>query len=95
MTALWVAILYFVVQSIESYVLVPIIYKKTVAISPVITLASLVLFGILAGPIGIILATPLVAVLQIVIRELYIKDYLERDLDEQSDNSFESRMGDI
>lgn len=95
MTALWVAILYFVVQSIESYVLVPIIYKKTVAISPVITLASLVLFGILAGPIGIILATPLVAVLQIIIRELYIKDYLESDLDEHSDNSFESRMGDI
>lgn len=95
MTALWVAILYFVVQSIESYVLVPFIYKKTVSISPVITLASLVLFGILAGPLGIILATPLVAVLQIMIRELYIKDYLESNLDERSDNSFESRMRDI
>ncbi|CAN5286241.1 AI-2E family transporter [soil metagenome] len=91
-TALYVAILYFVIQSIESYVLVPLIYKKTVAISPVITLGSLVLFGILAGPLGIILATPLVAVIQIMIRDLYIKDYLEHDLDERSENSFEFRM---
>lgn len=93
--ALWVAILYFVIQSIESYVLVPIIYKKTVAISPVITLGSLVLFGILAGPLGIILATPLVAALQVIIKELYIKDYLEADLSEDSKNSFESRMEDV
>ena len=91
-TALWVAVLYFVIQSIESYVLTPIIFKRTVSISPVMTLASLVLFGILAGPLGIILATPLIAVIQVLIRELYIKDYLENDLDESSENSFESRM---
>lgn len=42
--------------------LVPTIYIKTVSISPVMTLGSLVLFGILAGPLGLILATPLVAV---------------------------------
>jgi predicted PurR-regulated permease PerM len=77
MTALWVAIGYFVIQSIESYVLVPYIYKKTVHISPVITLGSLVFFGIIAGPVGIVLATPLVAVLQYMIGELYIHDYLE------------------
>jgi predicted PurR-regulated permease PerM len=94
-TALWVALGYFVIQSIESYVLVPIIYKKTVSISPVITLGSLVLFGILAGPLGVILATPLVAAMQVIIKELYIKDYLEQDLPEESENSFESRMGDV
>lgn len=95
MTAFWIGIVYFVIQSIESYVLVPIIYKKTVSISPVMTLGSLVLFGILAGPMGIILATPLVAVFQVVIKELYIKDYLEKDLEEQSSNSFKSRMEDV
>jgi predicted PurR-regulated permease PerM len=91
--ALIVAIIYFLIQSIESYVLVPIIFKRTVSISPVITLASLVLFGILAGPLGIILATPLVAAIQLLLKELYIKDYLEKDLPEESDNSFESRIG--
>jgi predicted PurR-regulated permease PerM len=75
--ALWTALLYFVVQSIESYILVPIIYQRTVSVSPVLTLASLVFFGILVGPIGVILAAPLVAMLQVVINELYVKSYLE------------------
>lgn len=92
MTALYVAIFYLVIQQIESYVLVPYIYKKTVSISPVITLASLILLGILAGGLGVIMATPLVAAFQVIIRELYVKDYLEKDLPEGSDNSFESRM---
>lgn len=79
MMALYVAILYLVVQSIESYLLSPIIFEKTVSISPVLTLLSLLLFGILVGPIGVILAAPLVAVLQVFIQELYIKDYLENE----------------
>jgi predicted PurR-regulated permease PerM len=79
LVALYVAIAFFVIQSVESYLIIPIIYRKTVAISPVITLASLVFFGILAGPLGVILATPLVAVIQVLVKELYIKDYLERD----------------
>ena len=95
MTALYVAIFYLVIQQVESYVLVPYIYKKTVAISPVITLASLILLGILAGGLGVIMATPLVAALQVMIREFYVKDYLERDLADGSDNSFEARMEDV
>lgn len=95
MTALYVIILYLVIQQVESYVLVPYIYKKTVAISPVITLASLILLGILAGGLGVIMATPLVAALQVIIRELYVKDYLEKDLEDGSNNSFESRMENI
>lgn len=92
MTALLVVILYIVVQQIESMVLVPYVTKKTVSLSPVITLASLILLGILAGPMGVVMATPLVAVLQVIIKELYIIDYLERDLDKSSDNSFRSRI---
>ncbi|WP_143961667.1 AI-2E family transporter [Litoribacter populi] len=95
MTALWVGIFFLVIQQVESYILVPYIYKKTVSISPVITLASLILLGILAGPLGVIMATPLVAVVQVMIRELYIKDYLEKNLDDKDDNSFERRMENI
>jgi predicted PurR-regulated permease PerM len=76
--SLYVAVLYFVIQSIESYIFVPIIFKKTVSISPVLTLMSIVFFGILAGALGVILATPLVAVIQKLVNELYVKDYLEK-----------------
>ncbi|MFN6945289.1 MAG: AI-2E family transporter [Cytophagaceae bacterium] len=77
MYALYVAILYFVIQSIEAYILVPIIYKKTISISPVMTLMSIVFFGIIDGPLRVILASPLVAVLKVLVSELYIHDYLE------------------
>jgi predicted PurR-regulated permease PerM len=92
LTALFVTILYLVVQQVESLVLVPYVFKKTVSMSPVVTLASLILLGVLVGPLGVIMATPLVAALQVIIRELYINDYLERDLEEGSENSFRSRM---
>ncbi|WMJ74798.1 AI-2E family transporter [Cytophagaceae bacterium ABcell3] len=75
--ALYVALLFFVVQSIESYIFVPLIYKKTVSISPVMTLMSIVFFGIITGLLGIILATPIVVVFKVLIDELYIKDYLQ------------------
>ena len=91
-TALLVTALYFVVQQVESLVLAPYMFKKTVSLSPVVTLASLILLGILAGAMGVIMATPLVAALQVIIRELYINDYLERDLEDGSENSFQSRM---
>ena len=92
MTALLVTALYLVVQQIESLVLAPYVFKRTVSLSPVVTLASLILMGILAGAMGVLMATPLVAALQVIIREFYINDFLERDLEDGSENSFKSRM---
>ncbi len=76
-TVLYVALLYFVVQSIESYILSPIVFKKAVSLSPVVGLSAIVLFGILAGPLGVVLATPIASVAQILVTELYVKDVLE------------------
>ena len=92
LTALFVAILYLVVQQVESLVLTPYVFKRAVSLSPVVTLASIILLGVLAGPMGVIMATPLVAALQVVIKELYINDHLERDIQEGSENSFRFRM---
>lgn len=92
LSALLVTVLYFVVQQVEGLVLTPYVFKRTVSLSPVITLASLILLGLLAGPLGVVMATPLVAAIQVFIRELYVKDYLERDMEDDSDNSLQSRM---
>lgn len=94
-TALIVAILYLVVQQLESLVLSPYVFKKTVSLSPVVTLASLILFGQIAGPMGVVMATPIVAALQVIITEFYIKDYLERDMEDDSENSLQFRMNKV
>lgn len=76
-TALWVTILYIAIQQFESYVVTPIVFKHTIHMSPVVSLASIVFFGYLAGTVGVILAIPIVAVVTVIITELYVKDYLE------------------
>lgn len=77
-TALWVIVLYTAIQQFESYVITPIVFKHTIHMSPVVSLASIVFFGNLSGPIGVILAIPLVAAIKVIITELYVKDYLEK-----------------
>ncbi len=75
--ALYVAILYFSIQIVETYLITPFVEKKLVAIPPALALFWMVLFGILAGILGLILATPILAALIIIVGELYVKDYLE------------------
>ncbi len=61
--ALWVLILYVVVQQLENYLLVPIIMKKVVGLNPVVVIIALLIGGKLLGILGIILAVPAAAVL--------------------------------
>ena len=61
--ALWVLILYIVVQQLENYLLVPVIMKKVVGLNPVVVIIALLIGGKLLGILGIILAVPAAAVL--------------------------------
>jgi len=56
--------LYTVIHVAIAYVLTPIIQKEAVHLPPALTLASLVLFGILFGIASVAVATPLVAALR-------------------------------
>ena len=66
----------FLVQSIENYVLQPIVMSKSIKISPIFIIIGLLVFGNLFGIIGMILATPIVAIIKVVsdhINEVLIK----------------------
>lgn len=74
--ALYVAALYFVVQQIESLLISPLLYERTVYLPPVVTiLAQVVLFSML-GALGIVLATPLAAVGLVWVKMLYVEQVL-------------------
>ncbi len=62
-----VLIICIVVQLIESYVLQPIVMSKAVSIHPVTIIISLLIFGYFFGIIGMILATPCLAILKVII----------------------------
>jgi predicted PurR-regulated permease PerM len=74
---LWVAALYIGVQQIESNVLTPIIQHKAVDLPPVLTLFALLAFGLLFGPLGVILGTPMTVVLYVLVKQLYVRDALQ------------------
>lgn len=68
--ALSVVALYFIVQQVENNIFVPLVLKKSVGLSPIITIFSLMVGGRLAGIVGAVLAVPMVLVLQVVLRTL-------------------------
>lgn len=75
---LYVFALYMGVQSLEGYILTPILDKKFVSVPPALLLFGQVLLGILVGLAGVLFASPLIAVLLVIVQELYVKDQLEK-----------------
>ncbi len=72
-TAVFVAGLYLVVQLLESGLINPMAQKKLVKIPPALIIISQLLVGAMTGIWGVILATPLVLIVIILVKELYVK----------------------
>ena len=72
----WAIIIYTIIQSIEGYVIGPLIQRQAVNTPPAWTLVAIVLLGALFGVLGIALAMPLVAVGRVAIIRFYVEDYL-------------------
>lgn len=75
-TALYIALLYIGVQTIESYGITPFVERETVSLRPALTLTAQLTFGLIAGFIGVIVATPLLAIAIVLVQTLYIQDVL-------------------
>lgn len=73
----WVIALYVLIQTAESYLLTPFIQKKAVEMPPALLLTAQVLFATLLGGLGLLLATPIVAVVLVLVKMLYIEDLLD------------------
>ena len=59
-----------VVQVIESYVLQPVVMSKSIKISPVLIIVGLLVFGKFFGVFGMVLATPILAMLKVIFTHL-------------------------
>lgn len=76
-TVLWIIALFTVVQTLESLFTTPMVQQRAIHLPPGLTISSQILLGTSFGTIGLAVATPLMAVIIIAIRELYVKDTLE------------------
>jgi predicted PurR-regulated permease PerM len=75
-TLAWVLAIYFLIQTIEGFVIAPLVQKGSVNVAPAWTLFAIVLFGALFGAMGVALAAPLLAVGRIAALRFYVEDWL-------------------
>lgn len=73
---IYVIIVYGAVQLLESYLITPLIQERAVSIPPALLITAQVLMGLLAGAIGVLLATPLAVATIVVVQMLYLEDVL-------------------
>jgi predicted PurR-regulated permease PerM len=92
--ALYVLILYLVIQTVESYFITPLIDRETVAIPPALTIIFQILLGVLVGGLGLVLATPLLAVIIVLVKLLYIEDVLGDKTEHISDENHQEEFPD-
>ena len=73
-TALLVAGLYILVQVLESNIITPQIQKRLISMPAALIIIAQLFMGVLTGGWGLVLATPLTAMLIVVVQELYVKE---------------------
>jgi predicted PurR-regulated permease PerM len=75
--SLAVLALYVGVQNLESYVITPSVMHHQLRLLPGLTLTAQLVFTVLFGPLGLLLALPLGVCVQVVVREVLIRDILD------------------
>lgn len=73
-----VLVLYIIIQQAESHILTPFVMSRQLPLLPGMVLLSQVFFTTFFGVLGLFLAVPLAAVLQVWIQELVVRDVLDR-----------------
>lgn len=76
MTAIWALGLYLLIQTLESYLLTPLVQKQMVRLYPAFVLSFQLIFTVLFGLLGLAVATPLAAAGQVFVNRFYVEDVL-------------------
>ncbi len=63
-TGVWAIVVYFVVQTFDGYVVIPMVAKRTVDLPPALTLGTQILASALFGILGLALADPMTALVK-------------------------------
>lgn len=72
-TALIVAIMYILIQVLESNFITPMVQQRLVSIPPALIIIAQLLVAPFTGVWGLVLATPLMLILMTLVNELYVK----------------------
>ena len=74
--ALYVVGLYLVVQTLESAAVSPVMQQRLIQLPPALILIGQLIIGAFTGLLGLTLATPIIAIIVVVVKMLYVQDVL-------------------
>lgn len=80
MSALYVILLYTAIQTLESYLITPLIQRRAIMLPPALILTVQLAMGIAFGLLGVLLATPFAVVILVLVQMLYVEDILEDEV---------------
>lgn len=96
MTPLWVLLAYVAIQALENNVILPFIMARGMKLHPVAVIFSMLLCVAAFGVLGVLVAAPLVAIMDILHDELYRKRFLptttDADLDRLSRKALHEKV---
>jgi predicted PurR-regulated permease PerM len=81
---LWAIGVYFIVQTVDGYLIVPYVAKKTVDMAPALVLGAQLLFGALFGLMGLALADPIVAMIKTALEQKSEDDEAEAEAEAEA-----------
>jgi len=76
---LYVLIMYLGVQAFESSVATPLVQKKMINMPPALVFGSQLVIGAFGGLLGLTLATPIMAMIMVLVKMIYVQDILKDD----------------
>jgi predicted PurR-regulated permease PerM len=76
MTPVWVLLIYLAVQLLENNAITPLIMARSMKLHPVAVMFSILLCVEVFGVLGVLVASPLAAIVEILHDELYRKRFL-------------------
>lgn len=96
MTPLWVVLIYMGVQAMEGHVITPFVMAQGMKLHPLAVIFSMLLCVAAFGVLGVLVAAPLVAIVNILHEELYRKRFLpsvtDADLDQLSRKALHEKV---
>ena len=75
--ALWAVIVVVAVQQAEGMLVTPLVQKRAVLLPPAVTVFGVIAGGLLFGPAGLLFAAPLLVVVFVLIKRLYVEEALD------------------
>ncbi len=71
--------------NLDGFLITPLIQKRAISIPPVLIIAAQLLLAVIFGFLGLLLAVPLVAIVFLMVKMIYVEDILDRQVEIKGD----------